>query len=216
MGILPTNRTTSDTAATHVTDHNTLHTLADAPFWYRVIGATYDRYYFAGHPWSSTAPGGVATLAVDTMFAVPYFSGRGGTIDRIACNVSTGIASGKVRLGIYTSTSDSNPYPATLVLDSGELDASTSGVKTATVSQVLDTNALLWFVYTCGTATPGMRTVGATAFPILGSDNTMVTNMGVGWFVARAYGALPASFPGSASISTATGNTPLIGVRYSA
>lgn len=57
------------------------------------------------------------------------------TFDRIACKVNTAAASAKARLGIYSSL---NGSPNTLILDSGELDCSSTGIKEAIINQSLN------------------------------------------------------------------------------
>ena len=146
---------------------------------------------------------------------MPFIAGRGGTIDRIAVNVTTLAASGVMRCGIYDSTSDTNLYPNALILDSGELSTASTGVKSATVSQALTAGKLYWFVTLTGTAAPTLRALAATDLhSIFNLDNTLGTAPGRYLQVALAYGALPSTFTASASVTT--GTVPAVFVRYSA
>jgi hypothetical protein len=182
--------------------------------FFRQVGATEDRYYLAGL--AASAALGTATPAIGTLIAVPFHSGRGGVIDRLAFTVTgVGGAGSVARVGIYLPTSASDLTPAGLVLDGGEFDSNSTGLKAATVSQALSPDGLYWFAYLCGVAAPTIRAVPVgDAFPILGVNNAFGTTPILGWTVAQAYGALPATFPAGATGHVTA--TPAIGVRYSA
>ena len=155
--------------------------------------------------------------AVGTLIALPFVSGRGGTLDRIAFNVTTvGGAGSKARVGIYTNQSDGVLYPQTLLDDGGEFlcDAAT-GVKSTTIARVLSAGQLYWFAYLCGTAAPTIRCLSvAGTWPIFGLDNTLGTTPTMGLTVATAYGALPATFTAAATRLTAV-PIPAIFARFS-
>lgn len=190
---------------------------AKAQHYFRQAGTSpLERWYGCGA--EATGVGGTGSPAIDTLFALPYVSGRGGTIDRIAFNCTLAGGAGSVaRCGIYTSTSDSNLYPDALVLDGGEFSCNpTAGVKSATVNVTLSPDKHYWFVYHCGVAAPQVRCGPANSMHApLGYDNTLGTLAGTMLTVAKAYGALPGTFTGGGAIASA-GPYPTVFVRYSA
>lgn len=169
---------------------------------------------FGQNSW--TSGGATVTPAVDTLYAVPFWSGSGGTLDRLALQVTTLAASGTARVGIYATKARSNIYPGALVAGSAQLDTSTTGVKADTgYTASLEPNRYYWAVVLTGTAAPVIRGIGvASTQTILGvtstsfsADQTMLT-------VAQAYGALPATFPAGATATSAA--VPKVVGRYSA
>ena len=191
-------------------------TIAYGPNFYRHIGTEY--LYIGGcmtQPPASAS--GLTTVAptFGNMRAVPFMSGRGGVIDRIAFNVTVAVASSVARVGIYTATSAENLYPDSLVIDGGEHATSSIGAKTATISQPLQPNTLYWFVHLGGVGSPTILGLGAgSCMSLLGRPSTLGANTSTNLTVAQTYGALPASFPSGAAVASST--IPLIVVRYSA
>lgn len=183
--------------------------------YYKQIGATRNRWYPAGTISGATGNATVAP-AINTLQAVPWVAPRGGTIDQIAVNNTAIAATGVMRIGIYSNTSDTELYPATLqATGSPSLSAAVAGVKTHTVDLVVTAGALYWFVYVAGTAAVTVRNIAAAnCWPIFGYDSALATGPGLGWTVAFTFAALPASFPPSATI---LGNTPpMVAARFSA
>lgn len=147
-------------------------------------------------------------------FAVPDVS----TIDRLAFEVTTaGGAGSRMRCGIYQATSETNLYPNALIVDGGEFVSDTTGVKAATVSNVLEPDVVYWAATLSGTSAPTCRTItaGMTGVRYLGAPSTLGVTIGKFITVALAYGALPATFTGGATVSTNT-LTATVAVRYSA
>ena len=180
--------------------------------WFRQVGTSPFTLIHSPGTVRTTNTTGAATLG--TLFATPFLSGRGGVIDTIYFEVTTGVATAVGRCGIYTSTSDTNLYPDALVVDSGEFDCSTATVKSASISVRLDPNKVYWFVTNFGTAAPTIRLSGSPACgPILGDASTIGSTTRTGITVASSYAALPSTFPGSAAFTTSA--MPLICVRYS-
>lgn len=214
MGILPTNRTTSDTAATHVADHNTVHGLwpGGSLEKFRIKGATLDRRYVAGRV-VGNATGNTASLAVNTMFFVPFINGSAATADRLGFEVQTAGAAGSVaRVGIYSAKTDGTFVADTLLVDGGQYDATITGIKDTTISQALAAETLYWFSYLCGSAAPTIRVVvAAECYALLGTTGANIFQAGTGYSVAQTYGALPATAPAFAGSSNSS--LPLIAVR---
>jgi hypothetical protein len=148
---------------------------------------------------------------VNTLRTLPFTVSRTMRLDRMALEVTTLGASAVARFGIYRTTGISNGYPTSRVVDSGELDCGSTGVKSATVDVTLSPGYYHAAVVV-GTATVVFRglAVGAQTH-IMGADNTLAA-LHNGWTVAFAYAALPAAFPGSATANTGTVR-PVHGVR---
>jgi hypothetical protein len=145
------------------------------------------------------------------MFVAPR---RGGTLDRIAVNVTTGVA-GAMRLGLYLASSESNIYPGALALDAGTVDVTSTGVKPITINQPLIGGATYWAVCISGVAPTirGMAIAGCSG--ALGISSALGTAPNTGLYAAYTYGVLPAVFPGGATILVAA-PIPAIALRFSA
>jgi len=175
---------------------------------FRRVGSTPNRWYCAGQvnalALTTSAP------TANNLRALPFFTPKKITLDQIAINVTTLIA-GKARLGIYND--DGTVYPGTLLLDAGEVDTGTTGVKAVAINQPL-TAKLYWLVHV-GNAAPTLRGVATGGLAhILGLDSGLGTAPGVGYTAAFTYAALPASYPSGATVLT--GTCTAIFVRLSA
>lgn len=160
-------------------------------------------------------PGFTATAAkamtAGRMYAMPFFVSQPTTLSGLSCNVTTLGTSSNIRLGVYLSKSVSNFYPGTLLVDGGALDSSTTGVKTASVSQVLTPNRWHWWAFLCSSTAPSVTGGGGFASNI-GTDASMVLANTI--FVTQTYGALPSTFPGSPTRGT-TSTFPVVALRFS-
>lgn len=125
-----------------------------------------ERYYVAGYS------GGTLTVHTNgALVLVPLLMPFRARIDRIGVRVRAG-AAGTGRIGIYNTTSAINLRPAELVMDSGIIDLSTTGFKTAVVDQLLKAATLYW-VGIVTSDNPDLTGISAAdLFPILGFDNT--------------------------------------------
>ena len=144
--------------------------------------------YFFGVPARSAS---TLTPTVDFISASPIWIARNLTADRIAIEVTTAVAGGMLRLGIYNA--GTNLYPGTLLLDAGEVDGSTTGVKSITISQAL-TKGLYWGAVIPNSSTLVVR-AWTTSYPLLGVTATGFSTTYVEWYKSQAYGALPDPFP---------------------
>jgi len=177
---------------------------------YRRVGATPDRWYPAGMR-NCAALTTVAPTA-NVLRAYPHIVPYKTTLDKIAINCTT-LTAGKQRLGIYSD--DGNCAPGARLLDAGEVDTGTTGVKAIDIAQVIEAGTLLWIVVV-GNAAPTLRATPANAgSPILGYDNTLGTDAAIGWSVALTYAALPATFPNGAAVITAAAAQPAVFLRAS-
>ena len=138
---------------------------------------------------------GTLSLTQNRSFATGIYVPSGGSIDRVAVEVTTAGGAGSVfRMGLY---SDSNGAPGALISDEGTVDSATTGFKEDTVAWTDLTGGLYWIVTAAqvGTA-PTVRSVTtptATAAPY---RSTSLTNTPDSWCVygANITGAMPASF----------------------
>ncbi len=162
-----------------------------------------------------------ATLAASagTLYAVPIFAPRFGTIDRIAYEVTTaGGAGGVGRQGIYAATSETNLYPSALVVDGGEHVVTSTGMKISTVAVTLEPDVLYWGVVLFGTNAPTVRTTAAseTLWSPIGLDLATSTQIWDTMFTrSQTYGALPSTFPASPPTSYSSPHILMV-MRYSA
>lgn len=158
------------------------------------------------------------TYGAGNIYAFPFQSKRGGTLDRIRLPATTGVA-GFMRVGIYAAVSESDVYPGPLVVDAGELDMAAAANKTWTISTALAPGKLYWVAYMFSGAADGptVRAIpAADVIPVLGSEFgdgaagfTRIYNTGL------TYGPLPATFPAAGVISAAA-VIPAFFFRYSA
>lgn len=183
---------------------------------YRHAGGSSIETWYWGNVIACTDGPGSKAITADTLYAVPFIApSRGGTLDRIAVDVSvTGGGGVNMRLGIYNNTSNSNLYPSTLLLDAGAFTTSL-GVHALTISQALTAGSLYWLALQSDGAPSVVGMNEASASHILGASSALTaTVMATYLTVADAYGALPGTFP--ASGAHATGTFPGIAVRFSA
>lgn len=185
--------------------------------YYRQVGTSpLESWHPAGiTPVTTVASYG--NLGNGTLWAMPYLESRGGTIDRLAFLLSTTAPGYYVRLGIYEATSATNLYPGDLLLDSGAIELTPSGVLAWSGTQALANNTLYWLTMLANSSSATFGNHSTTSAqvtaPVLGVDSTLNVATKPCLSVAQAYGALPDPFPSSAARSV---YLPLIAVRYSA
>lgn len=132
------------------------------------------------------------------LYAAQFLCQRPCTVSGLGINVTT-LAAGNARIGIYETVSATDTYPGSLIVDGGEVDTGSTGLKSVSPAQVLKGNKLYW-LSVLFSATPTVSGVSAYI------NNIGVNESGVAIFnsvfVAQSYGALPSTFPSSASQST--------------
>lgn len=185
--------------------------------WYRHAGTAIFTCFYALGPVSQPF-GGMATVtpAINTLYAIPFMTGRGGVVDRLAFEVTTGGAVGSVaRMGLYTNVDDPDVlYPNRLIVDGGEQDTTTVAVKTSTVSVTMPQATVYWAVLHVGVAAPVVRgLLGLATNNMLGYPSTIGGTPYTELTFATAYAALPATFPSGALPASAS--IPLLTARYS-
>jgi hypothetical protein len=137
-----------------------------------------------------------AVLAANTVYFASWYCPSSITFDQIATYVGVGVASGKVRIGVYNATADG--IPTTLVVESGELDTSSGGVKSGTVSNTTITAGMYCFAVASNSGTHQLVALLSPATHMRASTGYDVVREATASFT---YGALP---------STATTPTTLI------
>jgi len=171
-----------------VTHHFKQHELADfyeSPIWEGLAGV---------------GTLGTSSLILNNLYSCFFWKGQKRTFNRIAIEV-TGAITGNARLGVYVD--DGNLYPANLVLDAGEIDLSSTGVKELTISSplVLPENRIHWLAY-LASATATIRVFLSSndaACPIMGFSSFTQSTWQTGWYKSQVYGSLPNPFPAGAS-----------------
>jgi len=186
------------------------------PWYFRQVGTS------RGESWYLNAlVGGVSNTSfaseTNKLFALPFFSTTARTVDRIAFRVVSGVASSAVIAGIYSDTSDTDHYPASLLVSGSAQDCSTTGAKSSTVSQVIAADTMYWLVINTNGTGCTLATLGtSTLMAVLGWSSALTAQQ-LGWHVARTYdGTLPSSFPAGASVMIDTDPKPAIWLRFSA
>jgi len=118
------------------------------------------------------------------------------TIDQLAISIYTAAAAGGVaRMGLYAD--DGTLHPGQLIYDSGEIDTTTTGPKTATPPSpiVIAKGTPFWTCFLCGVAAPKPKSSDFTCLSTLGTGNTVGGWSFNGFYANQAYGALPATHP---------------------
>lgn len=95
--------------------------------------------------------------------ATPFWVPTPTKIDKIACEVISGVSGAVVRLGIYNASE--KDLPADVILDAGTVDASTLGVKEIFIIPVTLKPGLYFLAATPQGADVPMRTVGTGHIP---------------------------------------------------
>lgn len=178
----------------------------DASAYHRTGGTI----WYSSNTYSSSSTT-TQTATANVLRAFPFIIGNGFTADRIQFETTSTVNS-LCNVGIYNS--DSNLYPSTLLVDSGQKNSTLAGLYTTTISTTLSSNTLYWLAYNCN-ATPVFRAILIDDIPnILGWSGASGANtQGTGWTVARTYAStLSASFPAGGTILANT-NGILIAVR---
>jgi hypothetical protein len=168
--------------------------------------------HYAGFMSPSTYANHVPTLGV--IRAYPFFAPArtAPTLIYAAFNcITAGTTAASARIGIYKSYSAENIMPSTLVMDSGDISLSTTGVKAAVPdpAPVLESGRLYWACILNGGASATAR--GFNAFTDFGTSplgyiTGIAGNVPYRLVTATyAYAAYPTAFPAGGP-STATAN----------
>lgn len=168
---------------------------------------TAGRYY--------TAPGSArttASLADGTACAVPFWVGQSTSFDRIGVNVTTLAAASAVRLGIYDDSGRGSP--ATLELQAGTVDSTSTGAKELTIAVTLSTG-LHWLVVVPQGGAPTMQAFNGQLYPVGAGSLATATGAGGNYSglitaAGAVTGALPSTFPAVANFQAFS---PVVALR---
>lgn len=188
--------------------------------WYRQAGTSpLELWYPMTLPTGGDSVG-TSIVSGNLMVMIPFPTGRGGVLDRIAIRVtSAATAGGRAQLGLYLPTSESNIYPGALLADYGEVVTDSTGIKSVTIDESLPADSLIWGCAWFGAyaTNPTMRTApirSHSAF-LMGTDNTLDVPSWISLSKSHTY-AVGLPDPAPSGLTPLVYNTPQIFVRYSA
>jgi hypothetical protein len=155
----------------------------------------------------------------------PHYAGAGGTVSSLRVNVTSWSAGNLARLGLYRNvTTTPDPYPGALIADFGNVDVSTTGLRTITPAAplVLEPGALYWFVYqnVGGTTASTIRALNTTSMwtELFGSQGDMGTTL-VSSYDQSVTGTTTSAFPATTpttGLGRRGGNVPAVMLFFSA
>ena len=121
--------------------------------------------------------------------------------DKIGIYVTgAGGVGARVRVGLHKDNGAF--YPSDLLLDSGELNAESTGIKTKAIDLTSEPG-VYWVVVITNDGTIDLACTGDTAFLSFGGEGApdfSVSQKG-SWYITQTYGPLPNPFPAGASLS---------------
>jgi hypothetical protein len=152
---------------------------------------------------NQTAYSALALPVFDGVRARTYTIGRDCVLSAIAFEVTTGAGGAVGRVALYRSTSGRNIYPSSLVVDGGEFDCSTTGIKVTTGLSIFLKAGLYWVMATQGVATATLRSVQGGGGPtVIGALTTLGGNPNSSLSLTRSYAPFSATFEAGAGQST--------------
>lgn len=185
---------------------------------YMGMGATVPWVTGRFYGWPAGAVGSTFLTVTSTLYAYPLYI-PATTIKTVSNAATTGQTGGNSHIGLYADNGAG--YPGNLVSDFGVIGALTgTGVVTSTLTSPLAVNSGLYWVSSIFTATSTFPTVVGISplytntlnmqlgFPTAADAAATTGFASTGISVAGTYGALPATFPASATLDT-TSATPL-------
>lgn len=131
-----------------------------------VTGNYYDQAFHSANA-STTA------CVANRMELFPYYTSVPITIDQIGVACSTAVASSNAKVVIYDV--DANGWPDNLLLESTNLDCSTTGYKSYSTSFTFNSGTMYWVGYR-SSSTQTLRSIPATSSPNLGVNGSNGTN----------------------------------------
>lgn len=139
-------------------------------------------------------------VALNSLRAYPVQIRRRTTLDRIGISVTTGQASGVVRLGAFRD--DGSGRPGALIADFGTVDASATATPTITINQTLEPGRVWLAGVSQGSASPPTVQVNNGALPGItaASISEAAANLN-GYEMTGVTGALPSAFTVGAAIA---------------
>jgi hypothetical protein len=144
---------------------------------------------------TGTNGGGNFNPSGNTITLYPFIPANTLTVSNLQANVVTAIASGLIRILVY---SDLNGVPNSKLIESTNLDCSTSGVKTYTESYTFTAGTVYWLGYYANMTLNAMSSVP-------GVELTPISALTGGFSAASITVTAPATFPTApATLGSAT------------
>ncbi len=181
--------------------------------------ASFLRFRKPGRYFGPFLTGGTITTqsvaSANSLRAFPFFVPKATSFDRIAIRVTTAGTgtTPRARIGVYTD--NGNIYPGQLILDAGEVDVSSTGLKELTINLKLKAGKLYWLAFvgqdTASLALAAIPTTDSFA-TFLGFDSALSGSAFLGIAHVQTYGALPGTYPSSSPIDWSL-HVPLIALR---
>lgn len=159
----------------------------------------------------TNATTGEATDAADQLRGEAYLHATPIPVTHFGCRISTSVASGACRMGLYAMVKNVNYPVGQLIAESGEFDCSTGGMKVSapTIGTFMLPPGWYWLARHTKSNGTGFRSYGGGW---LGGP-TLVHDFGYGnhFYKTVAYGASMPSLLGSAVTSATPGGSTFVG-----
>jgi hypothetical protein len=133
------------------------------------------------------------------VICAPYYIGYDHTITDIGVEVTTGAAASNLRFALFTAVGG---YPSALIVESGNIDSSTTGRKSfATTQNLLASSKIVFMAIQVSSSSVGLRYAPSVnaGIGLLATVATLSTNI---YTMSQAFGAFPSTF----TSTTETGN----------
>ena len=150
-------------------------------------------------------------ISLDFLYGWLFPVAKPVNVNSIGLHVQSGVANAVARVGIYRATSNKSNVPAEAVFRGGELDCSTGGLKTESVSVKLRAGTYL-LAFVNGVAQSTFRTAHHESMLSFGARDG-IGDYGVAANRSFAYAALPDPFGPTVGVTVAVG-CPVL-VRFS-
>jgi hypothetical protein len=152
-------------------------------------------------PSSTGDVGNSVTLAVNTLYMIPFIQTQRFSFNRIGVRLMTAVAASLFRIGIYTCQTG-NGRPGVLVAESGALSGATTGWIEATVTIDLPPGRYYFALLSNGAIAVAAPATSFT-IPLLGNRQFDLSKV-IGFSRALTYAALPLSEMATTLVSWTT------------
>lgn len=157
----------------------------------------------------SNGPFAATTPDAGTVIGYRLAVGRSSTIKSLSVNVTVPAGGAAIRLGLYKFLWTPTGWTTTLILDAGTVDASTTGIKTITVTVPVEVGDIIVPVAVTqgGASLPSFGAAQGADAPLGATQITSAVNAVAGLKLTGVTGALPAT-----PIMTVSGTAPRVAV----